>query len=99
MPAAWKNSAISFESGAPPDTAKRRRPPSAACSFENTSLWASRCLKARPGGAARPGRPRRLRRRDLASHPPRPVEDLPLDRRAGLRPGEVARVDLLEDTR
>ena len=50
MPAAWKNSAISLESGAPPETAKRSRPPRAAWSFENTSLWARRYLNARPAG-------------------------------------------------
>ncbi len=50
MPAAWKNSAISLESGAPPETAKRSRPPRAAWIFENTSLSARRCLKARPAG-------------------------------------------------
>ncbi len=40
MPAAWKNSAMSRESGAPPDTAHCSRPPSAAWSLEKTSLWA-----------------------------------------------------------
>src|SRR3989304_497858 len=40
MPAAWKNSAMSRASGAPPETANSSRPPSAAWSFEKTSLWA-----------------------------------------------------------
>ena len=50
MPAAWKNSAISLDSGAPPDTAKRSRPPRAARIFEKTSLSASRCWKASADG-------------------------------------------------
>ena len=50
MPAAWKNSAISRASGAPPETAKRSRPPRAACIFEKTSLSASLyCTRAPPG--------------------------------------------------
>ena len=53
MPAAWKNSAISRASGAPPETAKRSRPPRAACIFEKTSFSASLYWKARAAGTGR----------------------------------------------
>ncbi len=54
MPAAWKNSAMSRESGAPPDTAHCSRPPSAAWSFENTSLWASLRFSSKVAGTGWP---------------------------------------------
>ena len=54
MPAAWKNSAMSRERGAPPETANRRRPPRAACIFENTSLWAMAYFTPSPAGTGRP---------------------------------------------
>ena len=97
MPAAWKNSAISLDSGAPPETAKRSRPPRAACIFENTSLSAMRCLKASPAGT---GWLRLLELRHLAPDAHRPVEDLALEPASpASRPGEDARVDLLEHAR
>ena len=60
MPAAWKNSAMSGESGAPPDTAQRSRPPRAAWSFSNTSRSASLRLRASPPVTGRPACSRRL---------------------------------------
>ena len=87
MPAAWKNSAMSRDSGAPPDTAHCSRPPSAACSFEKTSLCASARLSARPGGSGCPRCWCRLTSRPDAD---RPVEDLLL-RRAS-RPRRPARI-------
>src|SRR3990170_961529 len=46
---------MSRASGAPPETAQTSRPPSAAWSFEKTSLWATLRLNSRP---ARTGWPR-----------------------------------------
>ena len=52
MPAAWKNSPSALASGALPEMKKRRRPPKSVWSFENTSLWATACLRAsRPAGS------------------------------------------------
>src|SRR3989304_5394641 len=87
MPAAWKNSAISRDSGAPPETAKRSLPPSAACILENSSFSAILYLTASAAGTGRPALPAPRRR----------VEDLPLDRGAALGRGPRSRVDLLED--
>ena len=63
MPAAWKNSAISGASGAPPETQNRRRPPRAARSFAKTSLSATFRWTPRVPGIGRPSRSRRLARR------------------------------------
>ena len=91
MPAAWKNSATSRDSGALPETKNRIRPPKRSRSLENTSLSAMRCLMAssRPGG----GLPA-AETRHLPADAERPAEDLQLhpagflraDRRPGCRP-------------
>ena len=44
--AAWKNSAMSRLSGAPPETKNRIRPPNVALSFENTRRSATACWNA-----------------------------------------------------
>ena len=54
MSSTWKNSAISFASGAPPEIPKRIRPPSFSFTFEKTSLSASLCWAARPRGIGLP---------------------------------------------
>ena len=48
MPAAWKNSAISRDSGAPPETAKRSRPPRRAWSLREDQLVGDAPLEAEP---------------------------------------------------
>ena len=96
MPAAWKNSAISSASGAPPDTQKRSRPPRAARSFAKTSrsataFWTRRRRRKRPAFP--------LEAAGAAADPQGPVEDPLAERRRGRHPGQDLRVHLLEHAR
>ena len=96
MSSAWKNSRISTASGAPPETARRRRPP-------------SRCLHLRVheavGETVLDREPTRDRAALLAQHahsPPyveRPVDEPPSDAGGLVERGEDGRVDLLVDAR
>ena len=81
-PIAWKNSATSLRSGAPPEMNKRRRPPTCGCGRSRRGLPRGRCHRLRLPGAAR--RQLRLPRDGVRRRP------LALDRDRRRRPPAVA---------
>ena len=96
MPMPSKNSAISCDSGAPPEMGVRSRPPSRSRIFANTSRSASRCCARRSGGTVCRDSSSLLTRRPTRQ---RPVRQTALHARRLVDRRHDRRVDLLVHAR